>query len=90
MIRTLGYKNIQLLILNGDPYDNTDPVHLNAIIDSENFKFIQNYLKTLLIDGIFGYNEANPFTKTHFSPPIATIPLNLEIIQAKRKKFLLK
>jgi hypothetical protein len=89
MLRTLGYRNIQLLILNGDPYDHAEPLRLETIIAGENFQFIQKYLKTLLIDGIFGYGELHPFGKTHFHPPIATLRPNAKAIQGKRQQFFL-
>jgi hypothetical protein len=89
MLRTLGYKNIQLLILNGDPYDSAEPIHLETIIASENFKFIQKYLKISQIDGIFGYSLPCPFGKPSFSPPIATTSPNSNAIQMKRKQLFL-
>ncbi|MDR1907140.1 MAG: PD-(D/E)XK nuclease family protein [Puniceicoccales bacterium] len=87
MLRSLGYQNIQLLILNGDPYDHGEPLRLEMIIASENFKFIQKYLKILLVDGIFGHSQPHPFSKTCFSPPIATLSPNSKIIQSKREQL---
>jgi hypothetical protein len=87
MLRTLGYQHIQLLILNGDPYDHAEPLHLDMITSGENFKFIQKYSKTLLNDGIFGYSQSHPFGKTYFSPPIAILPPKNEAIQSKRKQL---
>jgi hypothetical protein len=87
MLRTLGYQHIQLLVLNGDPYDHAEPLHLEMITSSENFKFIQKYLKILLNNGIFGYRQLHPFGKTYFSPPIAILPPQNEVIQSKRKQL---
>ncbi|MDR2812932.1 MAG: PD-(D/E)XK nuclease family protein [Puniceicoccales bacterium] len=87
MLRALGYQNIQLLILNGDPYDHAESLHLEMITSGENFKFIQKYLKILLDDGILGYSEPHPFSKIHFSSPIATLPPKGEVIQSKRKQL---
>jgi hypothetical protein len=78
---------VQLLILNGDPYDHAEPLHLEMITSGENFKFIQKYLKTLLNDGIFGYSQSHAFAKTSFSPPIATLPPKDTVIQNKRKQL---
>ncbi|MDR1590573.1 MAG: PD-(D/E)XK nuclease family protein [Puniceicoccales bacterium] len=89
MLRTLGYQNIQLLILNSDPYDHAESLHLDMITFSENFKFIRKYLKVLLNDGIFGYSQPHPFGKTYFSAPIAILPPNSEVIQNKRKQLFL-
>jgi hypothetical protein len=87
MLRSIGYQNIQLLILNGDPYDHGEPISLEMITAGKNFEFIQKYLKTLLIDGIFGYGESHPFSKTHFHPPIATLQLDTKVIQSKRQQL---
>ncbi|MDR1435271.1 MAG: PD-(D/E)XK nuclease family protein [Puniceicoccales bacterium] len=90
ILENLGYKNIQLLICNADPYDRGEPITLRAIEQSENFPFIQNFLKKLLGNGIFGYGEENPFLQGHFPAPIATIPPKNRIIREKRRKLFLK
>jgi hypothetical protein len=87
ILENIGYKFIKLLILNGDPYDQGEPIELRAITQSENFVFIENFLKKLLIDGTFGYGEKNPFLRSHFTPPIATIPPENAVIQEKRRKL---
>ncbi|MDR1366519.1 MAG: PD-(D/E)XK nuclease family protein [Puniceicoccales bacterium] len=87
MLRTLGYQNIQILALNSDPYDHAEPLPLDAIIINENFKFIQKYLKILLVDGVLGYGEPHPFSKMHFPLPIATLPPSAEAIQSKRQRI---
>ncbi|MDR0418093.1 MAG: PD-(D/E)XK nuclease family protein [Puniceicoccales bacterium] len=87
MLRTLGYKNIQILALNSDPYDRTEPIPLDAIIVNENFDFIRKYLKTLLVDGILGYGEPHPFGKTYSPSPITTLPPHVKAIQNKRQRI---
>jgi hypothetical protein len=90
ILENLGYKNIQLLISNADPYDRGEPIALRTITQSENFPFIQNFLKKLFKDGIFGYGEKNPFLQGHFSAPIPVIPPENKIIREKRKKLFCK
>jgi hypothetical protein len=90
ILENLSYKNIQLLISNADPYDRGEPIAFRRITQSKNFPFIQNFLKKLFIDGIFGYGEKNPFLQDHFSAPIAVILPGNKIIRGKTKKAFLQ
>jgi hypothetical protein len=87
ILENFGYKNIQLLILNGDPYERPEPIVLRSITQSENFPFVRNFLKNLIVKGIFGYSENNSFQGKHFSSPVAIIPPNNAVIREKRKKL---
>ncbi|MDR1303385.1 MAG: PD-(D/E)XK nuclease family protein, partial [Puniceicoccales bacterium] len=87
ILENFGYKNIELSILNGDPYEQPEPIALRSITQSENFSFIKNFLKNLIVKGIFGYGENNLFLGRHFPSPIAAIPPNNAAIREKRKKL---
>ncbi|MDR0590728.1 MAG: hypothetical protein LBG09_02660 [Puniceicoccales bacterium] len=87
ILENFGYKNIRLLILNGDPYERAEPIALRSITQGENFPFIKNFLKNLIVKGIFGYGESNSFQGRHFSSPAAVIPPNNAVIREKRKKL---
>jgi hypothetical protein len=90
ILESIGYKNIQLLILNADPYDHGEPIALSMITQNSNFTFIQNFLKKLSMEGIFGYGERNPFLRQYFTAPIAIIPPDNRIIHWKREKLFSK
>ena len=84
MLRTMNYKNIQLLILNPDPYAPVEPISLDSILDGDNQLFFEHYLCSLLIEGVFGYELQSPFVSCSFMPPIAEIAPNKEILQEQK------
>ncbi|MDR2807069.1 MAG: PD-(D/E)XK nuclease family protein [Puniceicoccales bacterium] len=86
ILENMGYSDIQLLIVNGDPYDDGEPIALHQVTQGRNFAFIQNFLRKLLVEGRFGFTERNAFLRTHFQPPIAILPPESHVVHQKRRK----
>lgn len=84
ILRTMNYKNIQLLILNPDPYAPLEPILLDSILDGDNQLFLEHYLRSLLIDGVFGYELQSPFVSYSFVLPVAEIAPAKEILHAQK------
>ena len=89
ILRSIGYKHIQLLIIDTNPYTSSDSITLDQAL-SENLPFIERYLKTVILHGQLGYTTINPFSKTSFTRPIAEIPPSNDIILAKKFGLLWK
>ncbi|UPA28351.1 MAG: PD-(D/E)XK nuclease family protein [Verrucomicrobiota bacterium] len=88
ILRTMNYKNIQLLILNPDPYAPVELIPIDSILDGDNQLFFEHYLRSLLIEGAFGYEFQSPFISYSFVLPIAEIAPAKEILLAQKIKRL--
>lgn len=72
ILRSLGYRNIDLLIINSNPYEDFEPIPLVEYLTDNNLQvfyelFLQLYLKT----GIFPKNSNNSFSLVESIRPLA-------------------
>lgn len=89
IFRSWGYRDIQLLILNKNPYEIPTPIHINELLNEGNLPpFLENFLTQIILNGFFLKNIPNFFSKNQFEPPLSLQSFDKEKLIHLRKKIL--